>query len=311
MNTPAIQPSEIASHPMVGPPTNIHVRPNEADTLIVEVAKAVLIEFGVAMLFSSITVIFVANPLAIFGIFAFTGSLVLFNTALRCALVYKMRQLCDLKSQQEAAPTPERKQQIMQMAEDVETWQAVVGIVCPFTFSIIDRNTKDLVTHEAGHALCAMAMYKNAHPKITITFDPPFNEGYTQWHNKDLTVLGQALGRDKAAIICSAGGTGLSLLVATTQLILANKYDKSHPEFSRYLIASAISSFIHHLIYALSALWESAKNRSHDFLQLWNAGIHPLLSASTIVAIPIVVRGILFACEKKESQTERVASVTI
>lgn len=304
--TTATLPPTIAPAPAAA--NNAHIQ--EVDAVISEVARAALAEFILGTLFTSITVIFVANPITIVSIFAVTGGIVLINTALRCGLVYNVMELTKLEMEQARSPTPQRQQQILDQRDDVEMMREIVAVVCPVTFSIVDMNTRNLVTHEAGHALAAMAMYKNAHPKITITQTFPFNEGYTEWRNRELSALGQSVGPKNANIACVAGGTGLSILFSTIALGLSHKYRKSHPELSRYFLVSAITSFMHHILYALSAFWASAKDRGHDFLQLWNAGIHPIFPIVTMTVIPIIVRGAILVYDRNQQPETQPATVS-
>lgn len=155
------------------------------------------------------------------------------------------------------------------------------------TFSILDGTTRDVLTHEMGHALAAKALFIGANPKVTIF---PLTGGVTHWAPwKGLTSLGQYFGASQSRLIVSAAGAGFALLFSLGFLIAAHGTTTSNPETSTYLFTSAIMSIAGHFTYAISALAGSGSS-GHDFIALAKGGIHPLVAAAFIVAVPLALQ---------------------
>jgi hypothetical protein len=158
-------------------------------------------------------------------------------------------------------------------------------------------NNAQVVVHEAGHALAINALLKNANPKITLF---PYEGGVTSWRGvREVTGLGQKIGRDNIQPIIAGAGPFLTLGLSTILLGVGLAEQDSSPEVSRMLIVSAIIDFFTHIHYALSALSANLSNFSHDFVALWQlGGIHPLAAAIVIAAIPILMLGAYFSLKE-------------
>lgn len=277
---------------------------------ISSVAKRSLLELGIGCVCAGITSIFVTTGIGIAILFASVVATVLFNTILRSVPIYLQMELFQLKNTQ--GLSEKDKQRISILEDRLKMSKIVVEIFCPIVYTQIDTTTRSLLTHEAGHALAALAFYKNANPKISIypgSIWTPFwtFTGDTSWNgsNSSLTTLGKLVGRNAANLICVAAGTGLAIISSISGLIIARKCEESHPELSRYCLVSSISTIAQHILYALSVFWESHPRSIHDFMQLWAGGIHPVLAAFTI-SLPLIVRGCLFLSDQPLSFNHQI-----
>lgn len=146
-------------------------------------------------------------------------------------------------------------------------------------------NTANLI-HEAGHALAALAVYKNPKPGILID---PFVRGVTTYQKTALTSFGKALGPLRAKVLVIASGPGLIFVVSLTFWILGWVLYKKYPQLSKSMILSAGLEFYNQSLYALSALSANPSRLSHDFVSLALFGLSPLAAAIAIVAIPTFI----------------------
>lgn len=256
--------------------------------LVTAVAYATLKEFVVSMAFTAISLFFVASAAS--GALLITGAflIVIFNAAVRgiaAKAKYEAFLLKDLPAGDSVRLDAEK------FAARMET---AVDHICPITFATIDSNTRDLVTHEAGHALATYAVYKNPMPSITIQATQPFSAGgVTRFYPGQLTGFGEKIGRTNASSLVAAAGPAMSLTFSCVNLVVAHKIKDSHPRLSLYFLAAAITSIAQHVLYALSALWMTGGDLGHDFIRLWAGGVHPIISAITLIAIPLLVKGAL------------------
>jgi hypothetical protein len=263
-------------------------------SLITSVAKTALIEFAVSLAFAAVTIAFVSTPLSIAIVLISATTVVLFNAIVRgiCASFhYRAFLLRHL---------PEKHIDRIKASNRAKNFEVVSSALCPVAFGQIDSNTRDLVTHEAGHALASMAMYKNARPEISINADTPLNaSGMTRWYPQKLTSLGEKVGSDNASLIVGGAGAALSLTFSVLNIVVAHKLKDTHPKLSLYFLVSAITSITRHVVYALSALWTKNRSLSHDFFRLSVGGIHPLLSTACLILIPLFVKMALVFSEIK------------
>jgi hypothetical protein len=121
----------------------------------------------------------------------------------------------------------------------------------------------------------------------------------TSFAGEKLTKFGKYLGANRSIALVTAAGAALTLLVSSIVLWIGLKLKKSNPETSIYLATYAMSDFAQHAYYALSALWSPGDNMSHDFVRLHSFGLHPLIAAVGIIAIPILID----SCMKKYARS--------
>lgn len=254
--------------------------------LIQRIALAALKEFAVSLAFAAATALFVVSPvsLALLGLSVIL--LPLFNAAVR-----GYEALLDYDLFLMEGHNSEDIQIIRQATLDMIKY---TQILCPTMFAAFDNSTRDLVTHECGHALAALALYQNPQPRITLE---PFSGGggNTNFYIDKLTKWGEMLGAQNARLVVSAAGPAFSIFSAAINVGLSHRYRKTRPELSRYLLVMAITSVASHVIYALSALISA--NSSNDFVRLWIGGVHPVVAAITMIAIPILVKVALLTSE--------------
>jgi hypothetical protein len=248
--------------------------------LIKDIVKKSLIELAISLAFTGLACFFVATPagmatLAICAIAVFAINLLFRAGAAYCH--YRQKNLA-------FDDTEEGKLKRVLFG----CGKAICRFVTPWTFgSLVDANTRDVVTHEAGHALAAHMLIKEPRVKISIV---PFTGGSTTFRLGFLTKIGELFGKAHSRAIIAAAGPALSVVTATVGYGFGLAYRKTYPEFSRELRATAISSIFNQASYAISALSASVKNKGHDFLQLWARGIHPVAAAVSMIVLPIIIR---------------------
>lgn len=274
-------------------PTEVDKR-QERNQLIKAVALTALKELAVALLFAGVTIIFAANPLTISMIIISAVVVTVLNAAMRSLYAHAKYQAFLVHHLHATDPTriaAEKK------AGKLETF---TDYFCPISFALFDGSTRDIVTHEGGHALTSMLVYKNPNPSITIYSEKLVSSsGVTRFYPQKLSSLGQKLGQRNASTVVGAAGAAFSLTFSIGSIILSHKLKHSHPKLSRYFLASAITSIAHHALYALSALWASRKDLGHDFVRLWAGGIHPIVSLITIIALPLIVKAGLYLYDQR------------
>ncbi len=167
--------------------------------------------------------------------------------------------------------------------------------ICPMSFSALENTTTGVLVHEAGHALAAMTVYKDARASIEVF---PFMGGVTRFYRGSLTAVGEQLGARVSRLCVTAAGPLAGILVASGEIGLAHYVQDDHPQLSLYLLSMGIMSIAQHVIYALSALWEKSPSPGHDFVQLWRlGGIHPIQAAICMVALPMLVKTMIFSID--------------
>ena len=150
--------------------------------------------------------------------------------------------------------------------------------------------------HEGGHALGSYLVYQDPKPEIQIN---PGSGGMTSFSGEKLTKFGKYLGANRSLALVTAAGAALTLLVSSIVLWIGIKLKKTHTETNLYLATYAMSDFTQHAYYAISALWASADIVSHDFVRLRAFGLHPLIAAVGIIAIPLLIA----SCIKKTARS--------
>lgn len=156
-------------------------------------------------------------------------------------------------------------------------------------FARIYDSTLGILIHELGHAIVGTLLLKpEKWPKINIY---PFGGGVTEF-----LLEGEWEVSKRAFFTMVAAGPAFAILNATAILGIAHAIKDTHPDLHSYLVNTAIMRIATHVIYALSALiipgTTNFLETGHDFFILWKgAKIHPLASAATMIAVPL-----LFQC---------------
>lgn len=253
---------------------------NVKNALIKEIAKTALAELVVGLIFAGIACLFVATPfgmatLLIAAVAAVALSIIFRSINAYCS--YKMFLLQNPSTQKETD-----KRSLFSMIGGFFNALALL----PFT-SLVDSKTRDLLVHEAGHAIAANALIKNPNTRISIV---PFEGGQTTYRLGKLSTLGEFFGRENSKVIIAAAGPALAVATATASFAIGSAIDKSNPELSRSMKISGIDSIARHVFYAFSAIKETVKSKANDFSVIWSRGIHPIVSAITMLVIPILVK---------------------
>jgi hypothetical protein len=240
------------------------------------VAQEIFTELKVAITFCAISSFFVTSLPAAAILLIATISLIAGNALLRYLTLH----------------TPQNTQGFLQK-------------FMALNFAMFDTTTREILTHECGHALAATLLFKDANASVSLF---PFIGGLTRFFPDTLSSLGKKVGREMAYLIVTASGPLAALLVSSVALALCYMLEESHPQLTKYLSFCSFSSLGNHFLYALSALGVSPEEEEgHDFVFLWKNGhIHPLVSALTILLIPLFLKLIFWTYRQ---MTQEVSSL--
>lgn len=155
-----------------------------------------------------------------------------------------------------------------------------------YNFAVLSGFNTFITAHEIGHAIGSWLVYKHASPNITIY---PFRGGFTLFNRMSLSAFGKTLGKVGSVFFTTILGPALSLLISSSLLTIGISLFKTNRQLSKYLISCSSIDFLNHANYAYSALRTNPSDLSHDFVRLWQLGLHPIVSFSFIVAIPILI----------------------
>ena len=241
----------------------------DRNEIIKKIAIQALTELAVSLAIGLVVCTFTAS----FGaLFIITGVAIqcIFNIFVRCVGVY---------AAQKALENGPNTDQFLRIAK-------VAFLIAPWNFALFTAMNGQTLIHEAGHALMANAVYKNANTQIQIF---PFLGGSTRFNPGELSSFGKKLGENRSLMLVTAAGPFLSLAVSSVSLASSLFMKEKHPRVSKYMQAAAINDFVTHAVYAFSALYTSPSKLSHDFVRLATFGIHPLAATAAIVAVPILI----------------------
>jgi len=172
--------------------------------------------------------------------------------------------------------------------------------IAPLNFAQLNLTTRDVLVHESGHALAAHVLYKNARPKIEVF---PFQGGVTKYFVTPLSKVGRFFGEKKVHLIVAGAGPAAAVIASSIDIGIAQGCRQSNPRLSRYLNVMAGMNLLNHLAYAYSAFAEASKKMpGHDFVALWAGGIHPYVSMTATIALPLIVKTGVFVAEKCHHQ---------
>ncbi|MBA3602389.1 MAG: hypothetical protein H0W50_01815 [Parachlamydiaceae bacterium] len=260
-------------------------RTSTAGQLLYDVAISTLKEAAIAAAMSTITCLFVATngiPLLITTTIAFVALNAIIRSV-RAILLYKLHQL------EQNYPTDDSSIYFYKNAIELTEW------LCPFNFGVFHMLTTGIVIHEAGHAIAALLVFQRSNPVIEVI---PGVGGVTRIMQGPLTKLGSWLGANNSYIFVVAAGPALAIISSTALIIFSHLLQTDHPEASKILLGASLINIGSHIIYAISALWETRMNSGHDFMQLWAiANIHPVVSAIALVVLPIFAKLVLVSVD--------------
>ncbi|PIS02690.1 MAG: hypothetical protein COT85_01275 [Chlamydiae bacterium CG10_big_fil_rev_8_21_14_0_10_42_34] len=154
------------------------------------------------------------------------------------------------------------------------------------SFALFTGFNVQTLIHETGHSLAALALYKNSVPQIEIY---PFAGGTTQFYKSSLSALGKKIGPAATTCAVIASGPAFTLMISAVILSVGLLIRETHTHLSKYLISWGALDFLYHAKYAYSAIHTDAWNLTHDFVHLSIFGLHPIVAATTILAIPILI----------------------
>lgn len=197
-------------------------------------------------------------------------------------------------------------QKALEEGPDRETYLRVAKVafaIAPWNFAVFTAMHGQTLIHEAGHALMASAVYKNANSQIQIF---PFIGGSTSFNPSELSAFGKKWGASRSLMLVTAAGPLLSLAVSSISLASSFFIKDKHPRVAKYMQAAAIQDFATHATYAFSALYTSKTKLSHDFVRLATYGIHPLAATAAIIAVPILIALGAHAIKEKLEEREHL-----
>jgi hypothetical protein len=247
------------------------------DWLIRDVAKSCLTEFAVSLTFTSVTTLFVTTATGVTTLVVLALGVTVLNALVKSIAAYLQYRCFQLQR----VHTPEAVDQ----REKLQDLTEYFNTLAPMNFTFLDTTTRNVLVHEGGHALAANLVYKGANPRVEVF---PLEGGVTSYYPRLLSNFGKYLDWKNADLFVSAAGTGSAVLFAAGSLVVASHIRETHPQLHRYLVALSIVSVLQHAMYAISALWAPSKSLGHDFVALWRHGIHPIVSAITIMAVPML-----------------------
>ena len=136
-----------------------------------------------------------------------------------------------------------------------------------------------VLVHELGHAAAAQALFSGANPKIRLI--PYGGSGRTSFK-------APISNRGAFLLKVTAAGPIAGVAIATILLIAALFLKNVSKPASASCFWASFTGFWAHFSYALDAL-SSPPSSSHDFQALAKAGYHPIVCATIILAIPLII----------------------
>ena len=254
---------------------------NLKNKLITSIVKNSLVELIVSAACVGVACMFIATPMAALTLVASSVAVLFVSVLLRSVASFAgyRETILKLKNSHEASQKQKAYSYLKSFTQMIAPWGYA---------DVIDKNTRDVLVHEAGHAIAAKLLVKNPESTISIV---PFKGGSTSYRLGALTNIGNFFGKAKTKAIISAAGPFAAVATSSFAFGLSYTLDKKKPELSRYMRRCAIESIGNQAFYALSALWVNPlTNSGHDFLKLWASGIHPLVSVVCTVAVPVLIK---------------------
>jgi hypothetical protein len=165
-------------------------------------------------------------------------------------------------------------------------------------FSIFFGMTGNMLIHELGHVVAASTVYSNLTSQIRLT--GIFKAAVT-WDKSCNTMFGNVIGDLSSRLLVCMAGPLAATFVGTLGLIAGFHLKERFPEFSKYLTLSSLITIACQVLYALTAILAFESDLGHDFVMLWQVGIHPIVSSLILASFPIIA---LVAYRLKKSHSE-------
>ncbi len=172
------------------------------------------------------------------------------------------------------------------------------SICSAFITAVFYEATLGVLLHEFGHVAAIKLLCSHSHIEIRWV---SFFKGITTYSNNGLSLIGKALGKEASTAFIYAAGPLFVVAASVSALVIGLKLRKSHPELSLYLRMTSLVTIAHHVLYAYSALRVSQDCSTHDFVRLWNFGLHPHVAAISMVALLGMSAIAYLAAEKRAS----------
>lgn len=238
---------------------------SQRKSVIADVAQKCLIELGVSLAIGIVSSFFTATLLE--------GSVLFVAIALQtvCNAVFRSVGAW-------AAQNPESKK--------CQRITSISSYLCMTSFAYLSASNAQALIHESGHAIAAKWMFQNANPRISII---PCLGGVTQVATAQLSRWGKMFGRNRALFFVTLMGPFSSLFFSGLAMAVGLAVKARFSELGYYLIGIGRGDYYAHALYAMTALSSSPSTNAHDFVHLRTYGIHPLVSAVTILAIPTLI----------------------
>jgi len=168
--------------------------------------------------------------------------------------------------------------------------------LCRSVLFALANDPINIVTHEGGHSLTALAVYENAQPKIYLKgglFMP--DGGYTRISSNKLSALGETIGTNNSAILFNANGSTADMVGALFKLMCAQIVSNKFPEIALYLRVDVFLIVMKDILYALAAYdnsncYDNYKPKTSDFCSLKEEGISPALMVAAMAGLMLIVQ---------------------
>jgi hypothetical protein len=153
----------------------------------------------------------------------------------------------------------------------------------------VDTSTRDILTHESGHALAANLLFKEAKTQIVIN---GYGQGSCSYFHSPtkLTQLGSWFGYTRSLAFISAAGPLASLFTSCVLMSCSHFLPNQHKKLKTHLDMMSLQSIVQNIFYSLSSFFLTPSN-SHDFISIQRlSGIHPLICTSVIILVPLLIK---------------------
>ncbi len=162
----------------------------------------------------------------------------------------------------------------------------ILNFFSSIAFGYFHVHTTGSLIHEAGHALTGMILFQNANPRIMI--NPLEKIGLSKISAKNLSFLGNCLGKNKARLLVTVAGPLTAFLFSLGSIIAASYLPDSYQQTKLFLLTSAIASITIHIFDAFSALSiPPSAFSANDFAVLSFYGLNPAIAAISMLAISV------------------------
>ena len=268
---------------------------DEKHEAIKKIAIAALKELVFGLAFTGVACLFGATPVGIALAIGSVVAMVAVNVLFRGMALSFSKRLCKIEVIQTPAAIKEKK--FLRAALDI------YNLLCASTFSIVYLGTAATVVHETGHAVAA-SLLTNGSVSITVN---PFRGGVTNYFLSKLSTLGHYFGLKETKLIISAAGAAFTLITSLTFFVIGHYIARSHPKLAVYLNMIGVVGILQETLYAMQAL-STQSSSSHDFWALRQGGVHPLVSVTFLIGLPLLVKGMLILADHLLKHPSQVAS---